>query len=29
VSLQMFPDRLLLTVESLHGEKYVFQRPRL
>ena len=29
VLLQMFPDRLLLTVESLRGEKYVFQRPRL
>ena len=29
VSLQMFPDRLLLTLESLREEKYVFQRPRL
>ena len=29
VSLQMFPDRLLITLESLREEKYVFQRPRL
>ncbi len=29
VTLQLFPDRLLLTLESMGGEKYVFQRPQL